>query len=325
MPFTSTWHEVLTQIDELADSASMITPLSHRRFQIADTQEQRIIVSFEDEDGYQPLQRDQFETLYRRIHDKPQAFTLDRLPSEADPYPTVLSLHPRYTIDEDAGTIAHTEATTVSSRLDPAAAPASGDDRSEPDIALYPDLLLLIDTLERTDPDALDALETGELINLYTLLSDVQRSANDLRKDVTDQLLPRMHHDQPVAGQYGSVQRTTRQRRSLKDNETVLSALEAAGIERDRVLDVDRQKVDEALDVTDLNEEAVYDIEDSAYVRKADVDEDVKSSRLQGLKDRLAATNHQDAATLKAEIEDLEERIDELTNFSTGTQVQHDS
>jgi hypothetical protein len=326
MPFTSMWHDLLHQIDELADGASMVTPLSHRRFRIANTQEQRVIISYDDEDGHRPLQRDQFETLYHRIHDEHGAFELDRLPPDANPYPAVLSIHPRYEINEDEGTISHADSQTVPSLLDPEPEPAPGDDeRSEPDLDLYPDLLLLVDALERSDPDALADLETSELINLYTLLSDVQRGANDLRKDVTDLLLPRLHHDQAVSGQYGSVQRTTRRRKSLKDDEAVLTAIEQAGIDRDRVLGVDRQKVDDALDVTTLSEQAVYEISENTHVRKAEVDEDMKESRLQGLKDRLAATEGQDAAALQEEIEDLEKRIDELTSFSTGTQVRQDT
>lgn len=243
MPFTSTWHELLHQIDELSEGASLVTPLSHRRFRIANTQEQRVIIAFEDEDGHRPLQRNQFETLYRRIHDDQNAFSLDRLPPDADPYPAVLSLHSRYEINEDSGTITHTDSKTVPSLLDPTPDPAPGnDERSEPNIDLYPDLLLLIDALERSDPAALDDLETSELINLYTLLSDVQRGANDLRKDVTDLLLPRLHHDQTVSGQYGSVQRTTRRRKSLKDDAEVLDTIEGAGIDRDQVLG-DRKSV----------------------------------------------------------------------------------
>jgi polyhydroxyalkanoate synthesis regulator phasin len=326
MPFTSTWHELLHQIDELNEGASMVTPLSHRRFRIANSQEQRIIISFDDEDGHRPLQREQFESLSDRIRDEPTAFALDRLPPDADPYPAVLTLHPRYEINEDEGTITATGTNAVPSLLDPEPEPVPGDDeRSEPDLALYPDLLLLVDALERSDPNALDALETSELINLYTLLSDVQRGANDLRKAVTDLLLPRLHHDQAVSGQYGSVQRTRRRRKSLKDDETVLSALEQAGIDRERVLGVDRGKVDDALAVTELSEDAVYEIDENTHVRKAEVDEDMKESRLQGLKDRLAATEGQDAAALQKEIEDLEERIDDLTSFSSASQVRQDT
>jgi hypothetical protein len=43
---------------------------------------------------------------------------------------------------------------------------------------------------------------------------------------------------------------------------------------RERVLGVDREKIDEALDVVELSESAVYDIDESEYTRKVDVDED---------------------------------------------------
>lgn len=325
MSFTVMWHELLSRIDELAEGVSLLTPLSDRRFRLANTQEQRVIISFDDENGHQPLQRAQFESLYDRIHDEPGAFDLDRLPPEADPYPAVLSLHPRYEIDAEAGTLAYSEAATVPSLLESEPEPMLGDEeRAEPDLALYPDLLLLIDALERVDFER-GNWETDELVNLYTLLSDVQRGANDLRKKVTDHLIDRLHHDRPVSGQYGSVQRTSRRRKSLKDDEVVLETLEGAGIDREVVLGVDRGKVDEALDVTELSEEAVYDIETSEFVRKAEVDTEQKESRLQGLKDRLAATEGNDATALKAEIEELEERIEDLTSFSTGTQVRRDS
>jgi len=126
-----------------------------------------------------------------------------------------------------------------------------------------------------------------------------------------------------VSGPFGSVQRTTRRNRSLKDEDEVLSKLEDAGIDRERVTGVDRSKVDDALEVTGLSESDVYDIEESEYVRKADVDEEVKQTRLQGLKEQLAATEGEEAEELRKEIEDLEGRIDELTSFRTGTEV-HD-
>lgn len=96
-------------------------------------------------------------------------------------------------------------------------------------------------------------------------------------------------------------------------------------IDRERVLGVDRSKVDEALEVTDVSEQDVFEITESAYVRKAEVDEEMKASRLQGLKDRLAATESQDAAALKQEVEELEEWINDLTSFSTGAQVRQNS
>jgi hypothetical protein len=79
------------------------------------------------------------------------------------------------------------------------------------------------------------------------------------------------------------------------------------------------------LEVTDLSEDDVYDIEESEYVRKAEVDEEQKETRLQGLKDQLAATEDDEAEDLRREIEDLERRIDELTSFRTGSEIEGNS
>jgi len=71
--------------------------------------------------------------------------------------------------------------------------------------------------------------------------------------------------------------------------------------------------------VVELTESDLYDIDESQYVRKADVDEEVKESRLQGLKDQLAAVDSTDSEELQREIEELESRIEELTSFKSGT------
>jgi len=75
----------------------------------------------------------------------------------------------------------------------------------------------------------------------------------------TSFLLRRLPHDQPVHGQYGSIQRTNRRTHSLKDDDEILDVIEDADIPRERILAVDREKVDEALDVTGLFESAVYE------------------------------------------------------------------
>ncbi len=327
MPFSVSWDTLLDACDELPEGATLITPLSHDRFRIIDSQDHRIVIEFYSGES-RPLHRKQFETLYNRITDAPDGFDLDRLPPDADPYPTVFSLHPRFEVDERASTIteADPDTYTTTQLADEADAPETDDpehdtDRGEPDLDVYADALLLIDALERHDVTVLGAVETPELVNLYTLLSDVQRDANEFRQSVTDVLLDRLHHNRPVSGQYGSVQRTTRRRRTLKDDETVLAALANAGIDRERVLGVDPDKVDEALDVIELAESDLYDVEQSEYVRKADVDEGVKETRLQGLKDRLAATESDDAEALRREIDELEDRIDELTSFRSGQEL----
>lgn len=196
----------------------------------------------------------------------------------------MLSLHPRYECNTRDGTLTETDELTTSQLITGTTTPSDDDqDRTESDLDIYTDMLLLIDTLERHDPVAFDHWETLVLINLYTLLSDVQRNAGDLRTVVREVLLDRLHHDQPVYGQYGSVQRTTRRNRSLKDDGEVLCVLEDECIPHERVMAVDREKIDEALAVAELADSAVYDIDKREYVRKADVNEEIKECRLQGL------------------------------------------
>ncbi len=321
MTHGTTWHNLLDNAEELPSDATLLTPLSHDRFTISDIQQQRVIVQFQDRDidPTQPLQREQFETLYERITDVHAGFELDRLPPDADAYPAVWSLHPRFEIDEDEGIIVEREGPTSSQVIETQPAEdVSEADRTEPDLAVYADALLLIDALERHDVEYLEDIETNILVNIYTLLSDVQRNANELRQDVRSVLLDRLHHDQPVAGQYGSVQRTSRRNRTLKDEEEVLEKLEAAGIDRERVTSVDSSKVDEALDVIEVAESEVYDIQESEYIRKAEVHDEQKETRLQGLKDQLAAAEGEEAEELQDEIEELEARIEELTEFESG-------
>jgi len=319
MPFSVSWHTLLNELEELPEGSTLITPLSHKRFRITDVQEHRVVIEFVDKDETRPLQRDQFETLYRRITDGPDGFELDRLPPDADPYPAVLSVHPRFEIDEEQAIVVEQDGPTTSQLLNTGDEP-NKQERTEPDLDVYADALLLVDALERHEVDVLEEMETDALLNFYTLLSDVQRNANDLRKDVTDVLLNRLHHDRPVSGPFGSVQRTTRRNQSLKDENEVLTTLEDAGIVPERVMGLDRQKVDDALEVTELSESDVYEIEESEYVRKAEVDEERKETRLQGLKDQLAAAEGDEAEALREEIDALEARIDELTEFKPGSQ-----
>ena len=321
MSFSVSWHTLLDEAEDLSADAVLVTPLSQTPFRISDTQEHRIIIEYVEKDEARPLQREQFETLFRRVRDAPaQEFDLDRLPPDAEPFAAVWSLHPRMEVDEDAGVIRQTDLETTT-QLARSGQEDEQTERAEPDLQVYSDALLLTDALERHDMTDPTAIETNALVDLYTMLSDVQRSADDLRKEIADVLLSRLHHDQPVSGQFGSVQRTTRSQRSLKDEETVVNALEAAGIDRERVTSLDRDKVDDALAVTELSESDLYELDTTEYVRKANVDEESKETRLQGLKDRLAASDATDdeVEQLQAEITELEDRIEELTSFTSAT------
>lgn len=104
-------------------------------------------------------------------------------PSDADSYPAVLSVHPRFEIGENAGVISETNGPTMNQLTDIEHEPDTDDDgRIEPDgLDVYSDSLLLIDPLERHDITDLPDLETATLVNLYTPLSDVQHDANDFR------------------------------------------------------------------------------------------------------------------------------------------------
>ena len=317
MTFKMRWHTLRDECANLPEDATLVAPLTDRRFRIAEVQTDRIIIEFADSQNSRTLPRDQFEALHDRITDTVNRFSLNNLPQRTEPYAAVLSLHPRYEVDENAGVIRETDDATTTQVLDEPDAEENVE-RTEPDLEIYSDALLLIDALERHDPSVLEDVETPVLVNLYTLLSDVQRDANDLRKDVSDVILDRLHHDQPVHGQFGSIQRTTRRRHSLKDENEVLDVLEDAGIPQERVMGVDRKKVDEALEVLELGESDVYDIDETEYVRKAEVDEEVKESRLQGLKEQLAMSDDPETDELRGEIEDLEERIEELTEFRSG-------
>lgn len=318
MTFSASWHNLLENAEELPPDATLLTPLSRKPFRITDVQEHRILIEYREDDGTMPLQREQFETLYDRVTEDWGDFDLDNLPPNAEPYATVLSLHPRFQIDDREGMLSENDSPTSSPLVDAHEVGNEESEREEPDISVYSDALLLIDELERNDPSDLEEMDTPALVNLYTLLSDVQRNANNLRQDARSVLLERLHHDQPISGQYGSVQRTSRRNRSLKEENEVLELLTEAGIERERVTSVDTNKIDDALEVVELSESDVYDIEESEYVRKAEVDEENKETRLQGLKDQLAATD-EDTEELQEEIEELEQRIDDLTSFDSAS------
>jgi polyhydroxyalkanoate synthesis regulator phasin len=74
--------------------------------------------------------------------------------------------------------------------------------------------------------------------------------------------------------------------------------------------------------MTLLSDSDVYEITGSEYVRKADVNEERKETRLQGLKDQLTVTERDEGEELHKEVKELENRIAELTEFKPGTQFQ---
>jgi hypothetical protein len=201
--FGASWHTLLENVEDLPSDAILSTPLSGKPFGVKGVQEHRIRIEYRDGNKTIPLQREQFETLFQRVEEGRGSFDLDRLPPDAEPYATVLSLHPRFELDYSDGTLIESDTATGPPLVDTDKLGREGGDRTEPDISVYADALLLIDALERHDPTELEELDTQVLANLYTLLSDVQRSVDDLRQEVRAILLDRLHSDQPVSGQFG--------------------------------------------------------------------------------------------------------------------------
>ena len=92
----------------------------------------------------------------------------------------------------------------------------------------------------------------------------------------------------------------------------VLDRLEDAGVPDEWVLGVDEDKLDVVIATTDVEESDVYDVHEQYYVQKTGVESDVKRSHLQGLRDRLAELEDEEAEELHQEIDALEDRIDDV-------------
>jgi len=99
MPAPSRWQRLTENATELSSEAIHLTPLSRRVFRITDVQNDRILIEYRDDEDTASLQREKFEGLYDRIQDTRDGFEFGRLPPNAEPYATVLSLHPRIEVD----------------------------------------------------------------------------------------------------------------------------------------------------------------------------------------------------------------------------------
>lgn len=100
MSFSVSWRTLLEELDELPDGAELVTPLPRDTSHVTNVREHRVVITFDDTGERRSFQRDQFETPRRQIQDSNSMFGLDRLPPGVDPHPVVLSLHPRFGMDE---------------------------------------------------------------------------------------------------------------------------------------------------------------------------------------------------------------------------------
>lgn len=330
MSFDSTWQTIRERLAALPDDAVLVTPDSEDVFVIDRVGEEWLVARFR-EGRERTLPREQFARLAERVDE--DGLDLEELPPGVGPYVSVLSLDPGYEVesgrirrreqgeaeqatfeDVDAG-----EPAVEGTGGGPGAgeAPESPFVRSRWDVRRPPervhdDALLLAELIERHGVTDLDALSAEELVDLYVLLSDVQRGADGLRRDVSGELLDEIGPSGRLSGQFGTVSRARRERRFLKDTDEVFAALDEEGVPHEWVLGVDRDKLDVVLATTDVAAADVYDVTEQYYVQKTGVESGAKRSRLQGLKDRLAALEDEEAEALREEIETLEDRIDEV-------------
>jgi hypothetical protein len=118
MSFGKEWHVLLENVEDLPSETVFTTPLSQKSFRVTAVQERRLLIEYRDGDDRVPLERDQFETLYERVTEAREGFGLDRLPPNAEPYATVLSLHPHIELDDQDGNLIETETASPSPLVD---------------------------------------------------------------------------------------------------------------------------------------------------------------------------------------------------------------
>ncbi|MFC6768715.1 hypothetical protein [Natrinema soli] len=297
-----TWTTLRNQCEALEPGAELITPVSQRPFGIERTAEDRIVVRFGDSGERRPLWREQFVVFLERLDEG--SIAVEQLQPGVEPYASVVTLADTYATDDE--TIRY-DADAVGGET-PFLVPAA--DARDPPERVHDDAMLLAALLEEIDADSPSELDTDSLTDLYVLASDVQHGSDRLRRSAREPLLERLGPDQRLHGRYGTVRRTTRERRRPKDAETVFAALDERGIPREWVTGIDRDKVDVVLAVTDLEESEVYDVDEDVYVQKTGVDEDEKYSRLQGIADRIDALEGAEGEELREELDAIEDRLE---------------
>jgi len=314
MPFEAVWSDLLDTCRARGDDVTLLTPSSLRRFTVEAVADDRIDVAFTDAVDERSLLREQFELLYERIEAAPAGIALADLPARIEPYATVLSLADRYVVDEEQGVLEVAEERPGAPSGTVLANPFVVEGRPEPTPPerVHGDLLLLADLLERLDVDDPHGLPTEELADLYVLLSEVQRDADQFRRAASDELLARVGPEGRLHGRFGTVHRTSREIRHPKPDEEVFAVLDREGVPREWVTGVDSDKLDVVLAVTDVEEGEVYDVSEQVYVQKTGVEADEKRARLQGIRDRLAGLETPEVEALMDEVEAIEGRLDDL-------------
>lgn len=151
------------------------------------------------------------------------------------------------------------------------------------DLSFLRDALSLLELLEEYDADSFDELDEVELTDLYVLLAALRGSADDARKAVRDELHDRLDADQDVDAGFGTVSRYSYEATDLADEDRVRERLERAGVDPDAVTSLDSEKVEKAVEETDLRREDVFDLEEVERLRVTDTEDDDREGSVSGL------------------------------------------
>ena len=298
------WSDLRSRIETLEPESAFVTPVSERQFSVTALTAEYVVIRFSDSEEESTLWGDQFDVLAAGLADHP--IRIDGLQPGVEPYVAVLTLSPAIGVEDDEITVVSQDVRDRSSPFVRSPAEARSAPRR-----LHDDALLLAEHVDRLDVDDPESIDTESLTDCYVLSSDVQRGANRLRKTLRDELLDRLGAGQDLHGRFGTVRRTTRERRSPLDDETVLDVLDDHGVPREWVLGVDRTKLDVVVSVTDVPEDAVYGVEESVYVQKTATDEGKKFDLLSGIADRLDDLEGKAGAEIRDELTEIESRIEE--------------
>lgn len=120
---------------------------------------------------------------------------------------------------------------------------------------------------------SLETADVETLTDLYGLLSEARSMMENRRKDVRDVLIDRTAPDSEYRGRLASVYHSHSTYNQLRDEESVFTALDGAGVDRDEVMteSIDKDKVAEVVAERGIPEEAVFEERTRTSIRKRDV------------------------------------------------------
>lgn len=157
---TDIFETLRSRVEELSSNTTLLTPLSREEFIVTEIRDSNFIIEYRDDDESDSLQREKLELLFSRVMDAPHGFDYDRLPPNAEPYATILSLHPHIDLDDQEGEITDTEAS--------------------------PESPLIGNKKESSDPsEPTDQPNRGKAVSLGEMLSNMGTPQDDIECPIT--------------------------------------------------------------------------------------------------------------------------------------------